>query len=136
LSVVKWILAFPVALFLLLYVIAGALPDGSPSDGSAADDGKVREAYFDAPVITDAQGLAVRLGIDKWELFKELGGESINGKTKGVSDTLYECWNYPITGTGVHDGGLVVAEEWRFCFDFDGLLKEKTHLTEAEAAAG
>ena len=50
------------------------------SSVTRATDAEVREAYFDAPLITNRQAKAVPLGITTGRLARILGGKSINSE--------------------------------------------------------
>ena len=87
----------------------------------------LRVAYFGAPLITSQQAKAVPLGITRRELFKRLHGRS--GNALG-SHSYFRTWKicivYPVKGTGVkYTDGFVSADEWEFCFGFDGRLKRR-----------
>ena len=87
----------------------------------------LRVAYFGAPLITSQQAKAVPLGITRRELFKRLNGRS--GNALG-SHSYFRTWKicivYPVKGTGVkYTDGFVSADEWEFCFGFDGRLKRR-----------
>lgn len=87
----------------------------------------LRVAYFGAPLITSHQARAVPVGITRRQLFNRLQGRS--GNTLG-SHSYFGTWKvcivYPVKGTGVkYSDGFVSADEWEFCFGFDGRLKRK-----------
>ena len=87
----------------------------------------LRVAYFGAPLITSQQAKAVPLGITRRELFKRLHGRS--GNALG-GHSYFRTWKicivYPVKGTGIkYTDGFVSADEWEFCFGFDGRLKRR-----------
>jgi hypothetical protein len=87
----------------------------------------LRVAYFGAPLITSQQAKAVPVGITQRELFKRLHGRSGNSLgSHSYFDTWKICIVYPVKGTGVkYRDGFVSADEWEFCFGFDGRLKRR-----------
>jgi hypothetical protein len=87
----------------------------------------LRVAYFGAPLITNRQARAVPVGITRRQLFRRLHGRSGNAMGRHSLDRAWKiCIVYPVKGTGVrYPDGFVTADEWEFCFGFDGRLKRK-----------
>lgn len=117
--------------FVLTLIAAVAVACVAARGASAAPvpitNADLRVAYFGAPLITSQQAKAVPLGITRRELFKRLHGRS--GNALG-SHSYFRTWKicivYPVKGTGVkYTDGFVSADEWEFCFGFDGRLKRR-----------
>ena len=99
-----------------------ALADTRPR----ATDAQVRRAYYDAPLITNRQARAVPFGITPRQLYRRLGGYSLNSQSRARGRNWKICVTYPVKGTGVKDKRLgVVADEWLFCFEYNNRLKRK-----------
>jgi hypothetical protein len=117
--------------FVLPLIAAVALACVAARDASAAPapitNSDLRVAYFGAPLITSQQAKAVPLGIKRPQLTKRLHGRSVNHLgAHSYFRTWKVCVVYPVKGTGVkYADGFVSADEWEFCFGFNGELKRK-----------
>ena len=117
--------------FVLTVIAAVALACVVARDANAAPvpitNSDLRVAYFGAPLITSQQAKAVPVGITQRKLFKRLHGRSGNSLgSHSYFGTWKICIVYPVKGTGVkYRDGFVSADEWEFCFGFDGLLKRR-----------
>jgi hypothetical protein len=106
----------------MLIFTSVALADGRPR----ATNAEVQAAYDFAPLITNKQARAVRLGITPLQLERRLHGESWNGTNRFHGRTWKICITYPVKDTGVKDKRLgVIADEWTFCFTSNNRLKRK-----------
>jgi hypothetical protein len=89
-------------------------------------DSDLRVAYFGAPLITNRQAKAVPAGITQRQLSRRLHGRSANWDRTSHGRTWKICITYPVKGSGVkYADGFVTADEWEFCFGFNGRLKRK-----------
>jgi hypothetical protein len=122
LGCMRFVLTLIVAVALACVVARGASAEPVP-----ISDSDLVVAYFGAPLITHGRARAVPLGITQRQLFRRLHGRSVNHLGTHRNALAWKvCIVYPLKGTGVkYRDGFVSADEWEFCFAFNGRLQRK-----------
>jgi hypothetical protein len=107
--------------------VASVVARGAGAERVPITDSDLRVAYFGAPLITNGQARAVPLGITQRQLFIRLHGRSVNHLgAHSIGRAWKVCIVYPVKGPAVkYPDGFVSADEWEFCFGFNGRLKQK-----------
>jgi hypothetical protein len=107
--------------------VASVLARGANAEPVPITNSDLQVAYYGAPLITSGQAKAIPLGITRRQLVNRLHGRSVNHLAAHRNALAWKvCIVYPVKGTGVkYRDGFVAADEWEFCFGFNGRLKRK-----------